>query len=64
MPAGIGYGKKAKRLLGKTFGEVFRNPPAIVAKTRRKKGAGAARKQKVAIALSKARKASAKVPRK
>jgi hypothetical protein len=39
----------------KAFHEVHANPPAIVAKTRRKKGAAAAKRQMVAIALSKAR---------
>jgi hypothetical protein len=34
---------------------VFANPPAVVAKTRRKKGAKQARKQMIAIALNKAR---------
>lgn len=37
------------------FSEVFDNEPSIVAKTRRKKGAKAAHRQKVAIALSKSR---------
>lgn len=37
------------------FREVNRNEPAIVSKTRRKKGAKAAGRQKTAIALSKAR---------
>lgn len=40
------------------FREVNANEPKIVAKTRRKKGAKAAQKQKVAIALSKARRAN------
>lgn len=37
------------------FHEVYANEPAIVAKTRKKKGAKVAEKQKIAIALSKAR---------
>lgn len=37
------------------FHEVKHNPPAIVAKTRKKKGAKRARAQEIAIALSKAR---------
>ena len=37
------------------FKEVKANPPAILAKTRAKKGAKAAREQAVAIALNKAR---------
>jgi hypothetical protein len=36
------------------FHEIKTNPPAILAKTRKKKGAEAARKQAIAIALSKA----------
>lgn len=36
------------------FKEVKKNPPSILAKTRAKKGAAAARKQAIAIALSKA----------
>lgn len=35
--------------------ELKRNPPAILAKTRRKKGEAAAEKQRVAILLNKAR---------
>lgn len=46
------------------FHEVYAKEPAAVAKTRSKKGAAAAKKQKVAIALSKARKAGAKLPKK
>jgi len=41
--------------VARAFSEVKRNEPAIVGKTRRKKGAAAARRQKEAIALSKAR---------
>jgi len=53
---------KGKGLLtAEAFHEVYSNEPAIVAKTRRKSGAVAARKQKVAIALSKARRAGAKI---
>jgi hypothetical protein len=44
-----------KSLREMAFHEVFTNPPAVVATTRRKKGAGQARKQMIAIALSKAR---------
>lgn len=36
------------------FKEVKENPPAVLAKTRRKSGAAQARKQAIAIALSKA----------
>lgn len=40
------------------FDEMKANPPAILAKTAKKKGAKAANKQRIAIGLSKARKAS------
>lgn len=43
--------------------ELKKNPPAALAKTRRKFGAARAEKQRKAILLSKARKAGAKVPR-
>ena len=36
------------------FHEIKHNPPAILAKTRKKEGAAQARRQAVAIALSKA----------
>lgn len=55
--------RKSRSITDRTFGEVFANEPKVVAKTRRKKGAGAARKQKIAIALSKARRAGARIPR-
>lgn len=42
--------------------ELKENPPSILAKTRRKKGKKAAGKQRVAILLSKARKAGADIP--
>lgn len=45
------------------FHEVHENEPAVVASTRKKKGAEAARKQTVAIALSKARASGARVQR-
>ncbi len=48
-------GKSVRQSVEAAFREVNRNEPKIVAKTRRKKGAKAAQKQKVAIALSKAR---------
>jgi len=44
-----------KRRRKAAFKEVFENEPKIVAKTRRKKGVMAANRQKIAIALSKAR---------
>lgn len=42
--------------------ELKSNPPAIVNSTRRKFGAARADKQRVAILLSKARKAGVKIP--
>jgi len=53
----------SKDKVAAAFHEVSENEPAIVAKTRKKKGPAQARKQKVAIALSKARQAGAKVPK-
>jgi len=46
---------KSERRKRAAFREVNRNEPAIVKKTRRKKGKAAANRQKIAIALSKAR---------
>lgn len=54
---------RGKKKVERAFSEVKANEPAIVAQTRRKKGAEAARKQKIAIALSKARKAGAHIPK-
>jgi hypothetical protein len=54
----------AKRTtLEQAFHEIKHNPPAIVKHTRQKFGSRRAAKQAVAVALSKARKAGAKVPR-
>lgn len=47
--------KASKQKLRRAFSEVKRNEPKIVAKTRRKKGAKAANRQKTAIALAKSR---------
>ena len=44
------------------FEEVTSNPPKVLASTSRKFGAARAHKQKIAIALSKARRAGAKLP--
>lgn len=44
------------------FHEVTVNPPAIVQHTARKFGSSTAKRQRVAIALSKARRAGASVP--
>lgn len=48
---------KQSPILKAAFSEVFAKEPKIVAKTRRKKGATAARKQKIAIAFAKSRRA-------
>ena len=53
--------KRSARILSGIGSELKDNPPAILAKTRRKKGVGVADKQRVAILLSKARKAGASV---
>lgn len=50
-----GVTKASEKKLSAIFHELHMNEPAIVGKTRRKKGAKAARKQEIAIALSKAR---------
>jgi len=44
------------------FHEIKKNPPRVLAKTRKKFGAEAAEKQRIAIGLSKARARGAKVP--
>jgi hypothetical protein len=46
------------------FDEIKKNPPAVLAKTAAKKGPAAANKQRVAIGLSKARRAGARIPKK
>lgn len=55
-----GYPKPPKRALTSAFHEVYANPPKAVKKTARKKGAAAAQRQAVAVALSKARRAGRK----
>ncbi len=52
---------RTARILEDVGGELKDNPPKILAKTRRKKGAKAAESQRVAILLSKARDAGARV---
>lgn len=49
---------KLRQQIEAAFREVNADEPAIVGKTRRKKGEKAAQKQKTAIALSKARRAN------
>lgn len=55
---------RGKGLLSAAFDEVYSNPPKVVAQTKKKKGSEAARKQMVAISLSKARAAGARIPKK
>lgn len=55
---------KGRATVAAAFHEVDKDEPAVVGATRRKKGAKAAGKQKVSIALSKARRAGVRIPRK
>lgn len=55
---------KSRALIDAAFREVKGSPPARVKQTKRTRGKAAARKQAVAIALSKARKAGARIPKK
>lgn len=55
---------KTKRILKSVGRELKKNPPKILAKTRRKGGKAAAERQRVAILLSKARKRGARIKRK
>ncbi len=50
--------KKAKMSTSAAFAELKKNPPAVLAKTKKKKGKAAARKQMIAIALSKSGKSN------
>jgi len=56
-------GKKTKAKLQSAFHEMKENPPKILAKTRKKEGAAQAERQRVAIGLSKARQAGARIPK-
>jgi len=49
---------KTKKILSSVGKELKKNPPRILAKTKKKKGKKAMEKQRVAILLSKARKKS------
>lgn len=53
---------KNQALLDSAFSEVYSKTPKIVTHTARKFGSVIAKKQRVAIALSKARKAGADIP--
>ena len=55
---------KSRRKIDAAFREVKKNPPARVKRTKRKKGKEAARKQTIAIALSKARAKGARIKKK
>ncbi|HEY7233890.1 MAG TPA: hypothetical protein VH539_07055 [Gemmatimonadaceae bacterium] len=63
-PGTVGHRKPTKTevLTQSAFHEVTHNPPKIVKNTRKKKGRSAAAKQRVAIALNKARAAGAHIP--
>lgn len=61
MPSHTPTERRKARILSDTGHELKRNPPKILAKTRRKKGAKAAERQRVAILLSKARARGTKV---
>lgn len=52
---------KSKAKVERAFHEVFHNTPTIVAATMAKKGPKAAQKQRVAIALDKARRSGAHI---
>jgi len=56
-------GTKTAKKLQSAFHEMKENPPAILAKTRKKEGAAQANRQRVAIGLSKARAAGARIPK-
>jgi len=53
---------RTARILENVGKELKNNPPSILEKTRRRRGAKAAERQRVAILLSKARKRGARVP--
>lgn len=55
---------KGRHMMEMAFHEVDEDEPEIVGKTRRKSGAAAAKRQKVAIALSKARRAGVRIRKK
>lgn len=55
---------KGRHMIAEAFHEVEEDEPEVVAMTRRKHGAKAAKRQKTAIALSKARRAGVRIPKK
>lgn len=58
----MGSNSKSNGIVSAAFNEVNTNVPKVVQSTARRFGPERARKQKVAIALSKARKAGANLP--
>lgn len=54
---------RTARILADVGHELKNNPPRILSKTRRKEGKKAAETQRVAILLSKARAAGARIPK-
>ena len=54
---------RTARLLSRIGEEMSENPPAVLAKTQRKKGKAAAERQRRAILLSKARREGAQIAR-
>lgn len=54
---------KTRKKVEDAFHEVFHNTPTVVAATMAKKGPKAAQKQRVAIALDKARRSGAHIKR-
>jgi hypothetical protein len=59
---GVQSPTKTQALTESAFHEVKQTPPTILAKTRKKKGKTQANKQRIAIALSKARASGAHIP--
>ena len=55
---------KTRRIVKAAFHEVHENQPKIVMHTIAKKGPEVGRKQKIAIALDKARRKGARIPKK
>ena len=53
--------KDSKKILHSVGRELKKNPPRILAKTKKKKGKRAAEKQRVAILLNKARRRGAQI---
>lgn len=52
---------KSEKFVAEAFRELKKNPPTVVAQTRRKRGPKAARRQEIAIALNKARARGARI---